>query len=173
MNRKDDSQLIWESYMTRREGIEDDFAEFADENPSNKPQPTRSSSMKLNRPPQQKELDEYGREYIYKGPRDGAYAREEHRDRALENLPGGLNRLFQPSQEGSFHVLVPSEEFKSHGSNGDGMGGSVEHDLGDVIVGLADGNYLEYIKHAPPEEEDPDADMDRQTLNQYRSSEGL
>jgi hypothetical protein len=31
MNNKD-NKLIWESYITRAEGIEDDFAEFADEN---------------------------------------------------------------------------------------------------------------------------------------------
>lgn len=32
MSKDRDSQLIWESYYTRSEGIEDDFAEFADEN---------------------------------------------------------------------------------------------------------------------------------------------
>lgn len=172
MSRDKESQLIWESYITRREGIEDDFAEFADENPSKKPQPTKSSSLKLKRPPQ-KELDEHGREYIYKGPRDGAFESEQQMIQSLKQLPVGLDRMFTPSREGSFYVLEPSEEFKSYGSDGDGMGGTIEHDLGDVIVGLADGNFLEYIKHAAPEQEDPDADQDRQSLNDYRRSEGL
>ena len=172
MSKNKESQLIWESYITRREGIEDDFAEFADENPSKKPQPTKSSSLKLNRPPQ-KELDEYGRDYIYKGPKDGAFAREEHMTQALSNLPAGLRQMFTPSKEGSFYVIVPSEVFKSYGSDGEGMGGTAEHDMGDMIVGLADGHYLEYIKHAAPEQEDPDADQDRQSLNDYRRSEGL
>lgn len=172
MSKDRDSQLIWESYYTKREGIEDDFAEFADENPSKNPQPTKSSSLKLNRPPQ-KELDEYGREYIYKGPRDGAFESEQQMIHSLKQLPAGLDRLFTPSQEGSFYVLEPSEQFKSYGSDGDGMGGTIEHDLGDVIVGLADGNFLEYIKHAAPEQEDPDAEQDRQSVNDYRRSEGL
>jgi len=30
--KDNDSKLIWESYTARTEGIEDDFAEFADEN---------------------------------------------------------------------------------------------------------------------------------------------
>lgn len=32
MSSNKDNKLIWESYATRAEGIEDDFAEFADEN---------------------------------------------------------------------------------------------------------------------------------------------
>ena len=92
---------------------------------------------------------------------------------ALSNLPAGLRQMFTPSKEGSFYVIVPSEVFKSYGSDGEGMGGTAEHDMGDMIVGLADGHYLEYIKHAAPEQEDPDAEQDRQSVNDYRRSEGL
>lgn len=172
MSTNKDTQLIWESYMTRAEGIEDDFAEFADENPSKKPQPTKSTSLKLRRPPQE-ELDEYGRKYLYKGPKDGAFESEEQMRQALANLPDGMSDKFQPGKEGSFYVLEPNENFKSYGSDGDGMGGTVEHDLGYAIVGLADGNFLDYIKHGPPDEEDPEDDIHRQTVKDYMRGEGL
>lgn len=173
MSKDKDNQLIWESYVTRAEAVEDDFFDWAEENPSKKPQPSKSSSLFLNRPPEQKELDDYGREYVYRGPKDGAFESEQQMRQALEQLPGGLDKLFQPSREGSFFVLEPSDKFKSHGSDGDGMGGTIEHDLGDVIVGLADGNFLEYIKYPPMEKEDPDADLFRQSDNDYKRSEGI
>ena len=168
-----DVKLIWEAYTTNNEGIEDDYMDFADENPSNKPQPSKSSSLKLNRPPEKKELDDYGREYVYRGPKDGAFDSEQQMRQALEQLPVGLDKLFRPSREGPFFVLEPSVEFKSYGSDGDGMGGVIEHDMGDVIVGLADGNFLEYIKFPKPEEEDTDADLFSQSENDYRRGEGL
>lgn len=172
MSKDRDNQLIWESYIIRAEGIEDDFAEFADENPSKKPQPTKSTSLKLRRPPQE-ELDEYGRKYLYKGPRDGAFESKEQMMQALANLPGGMSDKFQPGKEGSYYVIEPNENFKSYGSDGEGMGGTIEHDLGFAIVGLADGNFLDYIKHGSPDEEDPEDDIHHQTVKDYMRGEGL
>lgn len=171
MNNKD-NKLIWESYVTKTEGIEDDFMDFADENPSKKPQPTKTSSLKLKRPPEE-ERDEYGRKYLYKGPKDGAYAREEQMRQALENLPMGMSDMFQPGKEGSYYVIEPNDDFKSYSTDGDGMGGTIEHNLGYAIVGLADGNFLDYIKHGPPDEEDDEDDVHHQTVKDYMRGEGL
>jgi hypothetical protein len=52
------------------------------------------------------------------------------------------------------------------------MGGTIEHDLGYAIVGLADGNFLDYIKHGPPDEDDED-DVHRRTVKDYMRGEGL
>ena len=173
MNSNKDAQLIWEQYMLSNEGIEDEHMDFADENPRRKPEPSKSSSLKLNRPPEKKEVDDYGRPYIYKGPKDGAFDSIQQVTQAHAELRRGLGQLFKPGREGSYYVLEPSDEFQSYGSDGDGMGGTIEHDLGDCIVGLADGNFLEYIKYPPPEKEDPDADLFSQSENDYRRGEGL
>lgn len=117
--------------------------------------------------------DEHGREYLYRGPKDGAFESEQQMRRSLEGLPMEMSELFKPSREGSYYVLVPSDEFKSYGSDGDGMGGTIEHDLGYAIVGLADGHFLEYIKYPAPEEIDPDEELHRQTMNDYMRGEGL
>lgn len=115
------------------------------------------------------ELDDHGREYIYRAPKRG-HSSEQEMIQVLKQLPQGMGDMFKPDQEGSFLVLTPTDKFKSYGSSGDGMGDVIEHDLGFAVVGLADGNFLEYIKHAPPEEEDPDT---YETLNSYRRREGL
>lgn len=159
--KKNESELIWEAYTSpgRVGGGKIPF-------------PDGRGEMDDHSEPTQ-DMDDYDRPYVYKGPKDGAFDSEQQMMQSLKHLPVGLDRLFEPSQEGSFYVLVPSEEFKSYGSDGDGMGGTIEHDLGDVIVGLADGHYLEYIKHAAPEKEDPDADLFRQSENDYKRSEGI
>lgn len=51
MSKDKDTQLIWESYSTNNEKIEDDYMEFADENPS-KDKSHKNKSLKLRRPPQ-------------------------------------------------------------------------------------------------------------------------
>lgn len=172
MSKDKDNQLIWESYVTRAEAVEDEFFDWADENPSKKPQPSKSSSLKLNRPPEKKELDDYGREYIYKAPKRG-HSSEEEMIQVLKQMPQGMGDLFKPDKEGSFYVLTPSDKFESFNSTGDGMGEIEEHDLGYALVGLADGNFLEYIKYPPMEEEDPDADLFRQSDKDYKRSEGI
>ena len=141
--KDNDSKLIWESWTSSPEHVA--------------PQVQESDT---------RELDDHGREYIYKAPRRG-HSSEEEMIQVLKQLPQGMGEMFKPDREGSFLVLTPSDKFKSYGTSGDGMGDVIEHNLGFAIVGLADGNFLEYIKHAPPEEEDPDADVNHQTLNDY------
>ena len=118
------------------------------------------------------ERDEFGRDFIYKAPKRG-HESEEEMLQVLKQLPQNMGDLFKPDREGSFYVLTPSDKFESFNSTGDGMGDTIEHDLGYALVGLADGNFLEYIKYPPMEEEDPDEDLFRQTLNDYKRSEGL
>ena len=159
--KKDESELIWEAYTSPgRVGG------------GNIPFPDGRGEMDNQSDPSQHK-DEHGRPYIFRGPKDGAFDSIQQVTQAHAELRRGLGQLFQPSKEGSYYVLEPSDEFKSYGSDGDGMGGTIEHDLGDCIVGLADGNFLEYIKYPPPEEEDPDSDLFHQTENDYRRSEGL
>jgi len=159
--KKDESELIWEAYTSPgRVGG------------GNIPFPDGRGEMD-NQPDPEQHKDEHGRPYIFRGPKDGAFDSIQQVTQAHAELRRGLGQLFQPSKEGSYYVLEPSDEFKSYGSDGDGMGGTIEHDLGDCIVGLADGNFLEYIKYPPPEEEDPDSDLFHQTENDYRRSEGL
>lgn len=47
-----DQKLIWEKYSLKIEGIEDDFMDFADENPGRNDRP-KDTSLKLRRPPQE------------------------------------------------------------------------------------------------------------------------
>ena len=118
------------------------------------------------------EKDEFGRDFIYKAPKRG-HESEEEMLQVLKQLPQNMGDLFKPDREGSFYVLTPSDKFESFNSTGDGMGEIEEHDLGFALVGLVDGNFLDYIKFPPMEQEDPDADLFRQTENDYRRSEGL
>lgn len=118
------------------------------------------------------EKDESGRDYIYKAPKQG-HSSEEEMIQVLKQMPQGMGELFKPDKEGSFYVLTPSDKFESYSSDGDSLGDTIEHDLGYALVGLVDGNFLEYIKYPPMEEEDPDEDLFRQTLNDYKRSEGL
>ena len=118
------------------------------------------------------EKDESGRDYIYKAPKQG-HSSEEEMIQVLKQMPQGMGELFKPDKEGSFYVLTPSDKFESYSSDGDSLGDTIEHDLGYALVGLVDGNFLEYIKYPPMEEEDPDDDLFRQTLNDYKRSEGL
>lgn len=157
--KKDESELIWEAYTSPgRVGG------------GNIPFPDGRGEMENHEGT--KELDEDGREYIYKAPKRG-HESEEEMLQVLKQLPQNMGELFKPDREGSFYVLTPSDKFESFSSDGDGMGDTIEHDLGYALVGLEDGHFLEYIKYPPMEKEDPDADLFRQSVNDYKRSEGL
>lgn len=106
----------------------------------------------------QSEKDESGRDYIYKAPKQG-HSGEEEMIQILKQMPQGMGELFKPDREGSFYVLTPSDKFESYNSTGDGMGEIEEHDLGYALVGLADGNFLEYIKYPPMDLDSEEPEM--------------
>lgn len=122
MSKDKDTQLIWESYLTRAEGIEDDFAEFADENTGT----------------------------IWSAPEsfDGIEAINQ----SIAEIPQQLQPFFKPDQEGSFLVIAGTDDFhdQAQAIDGDGMGGITEYKLGNYLIGMEDGNFASYIKIAEP-----------------------
>ena len=122
MSKDKDTQLIWESYLTRAEGIEDDFAEFADENTGT----------------------------IWSAPEsfDGIEAISQ----SITEMPQQLQPFFKPDQEGSFLVIAGTDDFhdRAQAIDGDGMGGITEYKLGNYLIGMEDGNFASYIKIAEP-----------------------
>lgn len=131
--KDNDSKLIWESYFTRGEGIEDDFAKFADENPA--PQETKLPHMNY-------------RDWvdIWKAP--DSYSDIDDVKQYFNKIPPKLQPFFKPDQEGSFLVIAARDEFHDHAQSidGDGMGGIIEYKLGGFLIGMEDGNYVSYIK---------------------------
>ena len=132
MNNKD-NKLIWESYATRAEGIEDDFAEFADENPA--PQRTELPHRNLRHS-----------KTIWSA--EDNYNNVDTVKRSITEMPSQLQQFFKPDQEGSFLVITATDEFydRAEAIDGDGMGGITEYSLDGFLVGLEDGNYASYIK---------------------------
>ena len=122
MSKDRDSQLIWESYYTRSEGIEDDFAEFADE----------SSGTIWNAPEKFDDVDSI--------------------KQSIAEMPQQLQPFFKPDQEGSFLVISATDDFheRAQAIDGDGMGGTTEYKLGNYLIGMEDGNFATYIKIAEP-----------------------
>jgi len=122
MSKDKDTQLIWESYLTRAEGIEEDFAEFADENTGT----------------------------IWSAPEsfDGIEAISQ----SIAEMPQQLQPFFKPDQEGSFLVIAGTDDFhdRAQSIDGDGMGGTIEYKLGNYVIGMEDGNFASYIKVAQP-----------------------
>lgn len=151
--KDNENRLIWEQYNSpgRAEG-------------GNIPFPDGRGEMA--------DLDEEGREYIFKEPE--RYENDQQIIDMLKRLPFNMGTLFRHDREGSFLTISATDRFYQEAGrpiDGDGMGGIIEYDLGYAIVGLEDGNFLSYIKHAPSEKEDPDAD--HETLNDYKRREGL
>lgn len=122
MSKDRDSQLIWESYFTKSEGIEDDFAEFADENSGT----------------------------IWSAPE--GFSDIDSVKRSIVEMPTQLQPFFRPDQEGSFLVISATDDFheQAQAIDGDGMGGTTEYKLGNYLIGMEDGNFATYIKIAEP-----------------------
>ena len=122
-----DTQLIWESYETKiNEGIEDDFAEFADENPNEK--------------------------WSFRGMSQDI----EDVEVAYNDIPEELRVYFEPTKEEmmgkTYYDITNTGQFdddKEDTENHDNMGGISEYSIGGFVVGMEDGNFLRYIRKNP------------------------
>jgi hypothetical protein len=121
-----DTQLICESYETKiNEGIEDDFAEFADENPN--------------------EI------WSFEGTENLNDAKAAY-DSIPEELRVYFEPTEEEMMGKTYYDITHTEQFVNtakRNPHDDIMGGVSEYSVGGVVVGMEDGNFLRYIRKNP------------------------